>query len=274
MSVIRLLVIGALFIFAGHVAATPYSFSVDHIMLLGNLAGFVEDEFDDGVLAPWEVDDPTAIESGGVVTLSNPGNIDSYQIGNYFITEEQSEIRLVDNLGVEDGGGDFIGTSRWLPIVPEPNQLFRMRTYIDYPVSSSEVSIDIGVANIDNLFSDIFGIQAGLSIFAHEQTEDIGGGSIQLFPIAAEDIRDSILLSMYFDDSHDLFRGSFSIDGGVTILSPFDPFSVEMHEAVFDGWELTAVSYEVESVPEPSTYLLMITGLAGLGFTCWRKIKI
>jgi hypothetical protein len=47
-----------------------------------------------------------------------------------------------------------------------------------------------------------------------------------------------------------------------------------MHEAVFDGWELTAVSYEVESVPEPSTYLLMITGLAGLGFTCWRKIKI
>jgi hypothetical protein len=270
LSVIRVLMIGMLSVTIGRANATPYAFSVDEILLLGNIPGFAEDNFDDGVMAPWEVDHPTAIESSGVVTLSNPGDIDSFQIGNYLITEEVSEIRLIDNLGVENGAGDFVTTSRWLPIVPAQTQLYGMSTYLDSPLDVYTRAINIGIINVGPLFGDIFEAPAGLGIYFQQDLSGIDVEYTQLFPIDADDITDSILFSTYFDDSTDLFTGSFSLDGGATFLSPFTPIYTQMNEAVFDGWELNAISYDVQSVPEPTSFLLMATGLVGVGF-CRKK---
>jgi hypothetical protein len=272
LSVIRVLMVCMLFVTIGRANATPYAFSVDQTLILGNVPGFVEDNFDDGVMAPWVIDYPTAIESGGVVTLSNPGDSDSFQIGNYLITEEESEIRLEDNLGVVNGAGDFIATSRWLPIIPAHTQIYGMSTYLDSPLDVYTGAIHIGIINVGPLFGDIFDTPAGLGIFFQEDLEGIDVEYTQLFPIDADDISDSILFSTYFDDSTDLFTGSFSLDGGATFLSPFTPIYTHMNEAVFDGWGLHAISYDVQSVPEPATFLLMATGLAGFGFFARKKL--
>jgi hypothetical protein len=242
------------------------------ILLLGNVPGFAEDEFDDGIMAPWVIDDPTAIESGGVVTLSNPGDIDTFLDGNYLITEEESEIRFEDNLGVEDGAGDFLSLSEWLPIVPAQNQLYAMRIHMDRPLDEDLGSINIGIVNVGPLMGDAHGVPAGLSIFFEENLEASEIENRQIFPVEAEDITDSILFSLYFDDSTDLFTGGFSLDGGAMFQSPFAPIHRQMNEVVFDGWELNAASYDYQTVPEPTTLLLMATGLAGLGFTGRKKL--
>jgi hypothetical protein len=265
--------IGVLFITSSSVGATPYAFSVDQILLLGNVPGFAEDEFDDGIIAPWEIDDPTAIESGGVVTLSNPGDIDTSQYGNYLLTEEESEIRLKDNLGVEDGAGDFIVISKWLPILPAQTQLYGMRTHLDRPFDVDLGSINIGIVNIGPLFGDYYGVSDGLSIFFQEYLVDTDVEYTQLFPVDAEDVTDSIQFSLYFDDSTDLFTGGFSLDGGATFQNPFTPVHMQMSETVFDGWELHAISYDVQRVPEPTTLLLTTLGLAGAGFARRRMSK-
>lgn len=274
LSVIRALVIGGLFIVAGRVAATPYAFSVDQIMLQGNVPGFAVDDFDDGIIAPWAISFPTVVESGGVVTLSNPGKIDISLFDNYLVSEEESVLRLNDNLGVIDGAGEFVVQSKWLPIVPAQDQFFSMCTFLDNPFGVELESINIGIFNIDPLLADLFGVPAGLTIFFEESFEEPDMEIRQLFPVAAEDIRDNILFSLYFDDSNDLFTGEFSLDGGATFQSPFDPIYVDMSEVVFSGWAFNAVSHDIQAVPEPSTLLLMTTGLAGLGFARWKKMKI
>jgi hypothetical protein len=270
-SVVLKMMVGALFIMAGRVDATPYSFSVDQAMLLGNVPGFAVDEFDDGVLAPWWVDHPTVIESGGFATLSNPGDFDSTQVGGYLFTEEESELRLSDNLGVIDGAGDFTTISKWLPAVPEQNQMFGMSIHIvDSSFHMDLSSIDIGILNIGPLMADALDLSEGLAIFFNEDSTEL---NIHLFPIIAEEITDNLLFSLYFDDSADMFSGEFSLDGGLTYQSPFAPIYTPMDGAVFDGWELYANSYDVAPVPEPSAYLLMLTGLVGLGFVGKSKIN-
>jgi hypothetical protein len=275
LSIIRVLMIGVLFITVGRVNAIPYTFSVDQIMLLGNVPGFVEDEFDDGVIAPWEIDHPTAIESGGVVTLSHPGDSESAQFGNYLVTRETSQIRLTDNLGVEDGAGDFLVASRWLQVVPAQNQVFDMRTHLESTLDEDLDAINIGMFNAGPLLAELAGLPTGLNVFfAEDDSEDATPTNTQFFPITAEDIMGDILFSLYFDDSTDLFTGGFSLNGGVTFQHPFTPIHLQMSEVEFDGWELNANAYDVRSVPETSTFLLLATGLISLGLAGREKIKV
>ena len=52
-----------------------FSYSVDRFEVTGNSQGTRFDEFDDGLVAPWDTFLGTAVEQGGTVTLKNPGTV-------------------------------------------------------------------------------------------------------------------------------------------------------------------------------------------------------
>jgi hypothetical protein len=91
LSISKLLIV-SLVIIVGRANATPYAFSVDQIVLTGNAPGYAEDEFNDGIIAPWLITHSTVTESAGVVTFSNPGVIEISQFKNYLVIDEESEM--------------------------------------------------------------------------------------------------------------------------------------------------------------------------------------
>jgi hypothetical protein len=275
LSICKLL-IGALVLMTGSVNATPYAFSIDQIMLTGNVPGYAEDEFNDGIIAPpWLINNPTVRESGGVVTFSNPGVITINQYNNYLIIDEESEIVTDSNLGIEDGLGDFDVTSKWVPIFPTQNQLYGMSVHIAKPLHEDSFFINIEVIDIGPLMADIFGVSAGLNVMFGQDVDgkEIDEDNLQFISIKAEDVTDNILLSMNFNDSADLFSGEFSLDGGATFMSPFSPISTQMSDAVFESFGLYGDSLDIQTIPESSTILLLITGLFGLGFVGRKRSK-
>lgn len=269
------LLIGALVLIAGSVNATPYAFSVDQIVLTGNAPGYAEDEFNDGIIAPWLINNPTVTESGGVVTFSNPGVTTINQYNNYLVIDEESEIITNNNLGIEDGLGDFDTTSKWVPILPTQNQLYGMGVHIEKPLHEDSFFINIEVINIGPLMADIFGVSAGLNIMFIQDVDGkaIDEDNLQFYSINAEDVKGNILLSVNFNDGADLFSGEFSLDGGATFLSPFSPISTQMSDAVFENWGLYGDSLDIQTIPESSTILLLTTGLFGLGFVGRKRFK-
>ncbi len=109
--------------------AATYSFSVDHFRVVGNLPGDVADDFNDGSIDPlWEIYDPTIVESGSTVSFSSPGTIETpIQIGTQSIlSTEMSYIgsKFPGSLQMQNGLGDFQGTSTWTAIVPSSNQFY------------------------------------------------------------------------------------------------------------------------------------------------------
>jgi hypothetical protein len=264
LSISLLLAIGSLLIMAGRVDATPYSFSVDRFEFVGNLPGYFVDEFDDGVLAPWILSDGTAAESGGVITLSDPGFVSGpVRFKHLFLTTEVSTVFLPVFQLIADGAGDFQATSTWVPVVPAQNQFYSMHAAISTLAGADLQLIELGVTNAGPLIADALGISAGLYITF---STSVGGGidvPTQFATIAEGDITGDILLSLFFDDIADQFTGAFSLDGGATVRS-FAPFESRLGEGIFDNWEFAVGSVDAQVIPEPSTLLLLASGLAGL----------
>jgi hypothetical protein len=252
--VVRVLMIGTLLIITSRVDATPFAYSVDQVMVEGNLPGIAIDNFDDGILAPWILDKGTAVESGGVVTLSNPGNVISFLVDHYLVTSEESEITLDDSsVAIEDGAGDFIATSTWVSAVPAQNQRFSMLLDIEQPLGVDFELITLGIVNIGPLLADVLGSSEGLYIGFGNDVVGLTIEKTQLFPIAEGDITGDILFSLIFDDITNQVTGAFSLDGGTTFQSPFDPIYSQISEGVFADWELVATSLDIQVVPEPDS---------------------
>lgn len=263
---ITILWIGALLIMTGRVNATPYSFIVDRFEVVGNLPGNVVDEFDDGSLDPlWEIREPggptAVVEAGGVVTFSNPGSV---EIEDGLLRREFSHIysRPSSTLLVEDGAGDFHGTSTWAPIIPGQNQFYHMNLIRHFHFES----IGIAVTNFMPGVADHFGVPAGPSVILAREFD------VQGVPIMPGDIIGDIALRLAFDDDANLYTGAFSLDGGATFLSPFSAVTPTPGGPSLADWRLGAESWEV--IPEPSAFLLLGSGLAGLaGFGRKRLFK-
>lgn len=124
------------------------------------------------------------------------------------------------------------------------------------------------MANVGPILADIFNLSEGLNIIFESET----GAAPQLFPIAAGDITDNIQFALIFNDDTDLFTGAFSLDGGTTYQNPFNPIYSHLDHAVFADWELNATSIDVQAVPEPTTFLLMATGLVGFDLARRKKL--
>ncbi len=235
------------------VDAAPYTFSVDRFESVGNLPGTFVDDFNDGVIGPnWEIDDPTAIESGGVVIFSNPGTPSSMTLGNLNISSQMSYISTRSPFLLADGQGDFSGTSTWSPIIPGMNQFYGMHISVE----GTNEDIGIGVYNFDTSLADFFGITPGLAVY-FLRTNDVSAGDFdaQSFSIDPADITSSILLRLSFDDDTNQFTGGFSLDGSTPDQGQFSSMAPTAPGNEFT-WSLGTESWDVTPVPIPGAIWL------------------
>ena len=195
-------------------AAADYSFKLDRFEVSGQVNE--SDEFDDGLVEPWEIHDPTVEESGGFLSLSSPGTVIGGVLDGFYYLNEMSFIGSNPRFVVENGQGDFTGISRWSPIIPGVNQWYEME--VCYEVQQDpRISIDIsvGVANWDSEFAGIMGIDPGLGISFY-----LSGDTFiwQHILISEDDLTsaDAVLLKLDFYDDTDEFRAGFSLDGGAS----------------------------------------------------------
>jgi hypothetical protein len=203
-----------------------FSASADRFEIDGNAFGPADgvldqvDEFDDGVLAPnWSVLLGTAIESGGVLTLRDPG------VDISLVPGAPLDISNVENTtDVSNGEGNFTATSYWTGPPVGTNTQIHFQLYGIGPVIEAA---GLTFANLDANGGG-GGLPVGYSVSQEVTFLGSGGGVPQqdTVPINAADITGSIVLRMAFDDATDTMLCTFSLDGGATFQSPFPPLHV------------------------------------------------
>lgn len=265
-----LFALAALLFFAAtsHAQTLPYSFDVDAFSVPER---GIFDDFDDGVLSPsWNGNNlGTSVESGGTLTLSNPGAF------GFLPTPIVNEFSIIDGQGISiDLSGDFTATSVWLPSVPAFSQSMNMTLgSLDF-VTGLVHQLTVGVSDRPSGVASVLGGDAGLTVDVLDVVRDAGGNIVSLsrssLPISAAAITDDILLQLVFDDAADTLTPQVSLDGGATTLSPFTSVPWQFQ---FGGFALAATS---TVIPEPGTALLLSTGLlltAGASHRSYRSLE-
>lgn len=262
--------LGAILLMAGGaVEAATYSFTLDRFNVAGNLPGTVTDDFDDGSLSPfWEVYDPTIVESGTTATFSNPGTLDGpFQLGVLTLSSEMSYMGSTSpgSLQMQNGSGDFVGTSTWSAVLPGPNQLFEMG--VDN-VSTDE-GFSILVHNFDAAIANELGVPEGPGV-TFGRFGDVSNGDFETQGISfiPGDITGDILLRLAFNDATNTFSASFSLDGSDNYLTPFTDIATSAGTQEF-GWSIGAESMSV--VPVPAAAWFFGSALIGLVSLTRRK---
>jgi hypothetical protein len=202
-------------------SALPFSSSVQRFEADGNAYGSADgvfdlvDEFDDGVLAPnWTLLLGTAVESGGVLTLRDPG----VTIPLVGLPQEISAVESTEE--VANGAGDFVITSYWDPAPLPSNRQFFFQIYGTSPVIEAS---GLTVSNLDATTAASSGLPTGYSV-QFSRVFPIGNEEppvSSVVPIDPAAISGPIVLRLSFDDVTDLLTASFSLDGGTTFQSPF-----------------------------------------------------
>jgi len=206
----------------GAATALTFSSSCDLFEVDGNEFGSADgvfdfiDEFDNGTSAPeWGVLLGTAVESGGKVTMRNPGV--AVQLGP--ATLEISTIEAEEH-GISDGSGDFTMTSDWGTTLPGTNSEFHMQLYAISPI------IEAAGLTVNNLSPEVAqgGQLTGYSVTA-SVTQGFGGSFTTIeshsVAISPASITGHIVLRMTFDDATNMLTCAFSLDDGTTFQTPF-----------------------------------------------------
>jgi hypothetical protein len=263
--------------FAEH---TDFEYKVDRFEITGNLPGSVFDEFDDGTLAPWRQLFGTTTEAGGYAILSNPGTHQPMP-GYSNIVMDRSDIQSPWAWRVQEGAGDFIGTSTWLPVIPDlPGGFYTMS--LDYELTPLlRELVLIGVPNFTPAIQAAGpGGPAGLQFiqlrWVYEYEAGVfGDGSIEeseSYLFDPEDLTGDVMLRLAFDDTTNQITASFSMDGGAVFQSPFTPMQSSLPSAGEAVWMLSGdPATLVSTVPaiQPTgltavAVLLLTFGLAGI----------
>ena len=209
------------------------------------------DDFNDGVLFPWEIFEPTAYESNGFMTLSDPGVLEIFQINNYTFNIETSRIYfdIPAHAPIINGGSDFTASSIWTfeTAIPSKNQLYYLESDIENGPIDLETII-IGVLNTGPALADALefaGFEEGLYILFQIVNDDGSLWINQTYHFDEDDVTGNIILSLEFDAFTKQYTGAFSLDGGNTFHKPFEPVVTNIDQGYFSKWELTAESWEV-----------------------------
>jgi hypothetical protein len=248
---------------------TTFEYRAERFEVSGNLPGFIADEFDDGIVSPWTPRFGTIYEENGHMVLTDPG-VHSIFPGAPNIILDRSDVDAPATYNVQDGFGDFTAISEWLPVIPDlPGGLYG--TMMMNPLSPTTVeTISLHVLNISQAIVDesphggVAGLQIAQSRLVFETGGNTGTVTYQenhLFdPV---DLTGNVVMRLSFNDSNNQMTQSFSLDGGSTFHSPFTPIPTTLDAGIAPArWQL--IGDPATLIPEPSTALLLSTGLLGL----------
>ncbi len=204
-----------------------YQYQVDSFKVIGNDPGNEIDEFDDNVLNGWFIEECTAVESGGFVTLMTPGQPSGpSEFGGIFIEGERSSIYTLDTrFDVTGGNGNFMATSRWAKAVPGLNQFFGMELTIFWGETKQEFAEEIGlnIINFEPTIADALGIPSGLAMWFLKSDATVT--EFQVVPISEKLITGDILFRLSFIDATDEITAEFSLNGTTFFKREFAPYA-------------------------------------------------
>ena len=236
-----------------------FEFKVDAFTVDGNLPAGKTDDFDDGVLNGWGVDEGTAEESGGAAILKSPGASGAIQLGGQWVSSETTEIDTTEFDISLQGAGNATATSSWLPdVLPKVNELYSMSATIVFFNSDSSVvgaqKFDVYIINSDSDLAGLVGLTQGLYLGFERQLADSDGNRTterRFAPISLSST-DELVLQLVFDEAAYQFQAAYSVNGGA-FQSPIDPWDINppSPNAGFWKWDLRAQDFTV--IPEPTT---------------------
>lgn len=260
------------------VRAEPFSYDFERFTASGD-PGTLVDDFNDGTLAPlWVIKEGTAVESGGTLTLSDPGtsfNIIDLSNGLNLLTE-LSQVLVDPSSGASaaDGFGDFVLEVELLQTVL-PVGHFVALTF----GAGLDQAFSVAYTNTPPDIAAIAGVSAGLLFQLAEIDVAVNGvtelvaNSIQVQQVltTAGAITGNIHLRLAFTDATDTFTATASQDGGASFF--FVGSGTANTTGWVGGWLIGADSRTIVPAPVPALApsslallaTLLVLGLAALG---------
>jgi hypothetical protein len=211
--------------YAGSVAATIFSYQVDRFELDGNPRGPMDgtldfvDDFNGTDPSPnWYRAYGTVTEHDGSLFLTDPGTAFPNPDG------QLTDLSIASSAYpyVQDGSGNFTATAYWVPLLPPAGHHYHFSIYTFGNVQYFNEIVGLGFLGLGD---------GRYAIEQHVTEINLAQGiyhnlvSVQ-HPIDAADLTRNLGMRLAFDDATNMVTTSFSLDGGATWQSPFDPASV------------------------------------------------
>jgi hypothetical protein len=270
-------VLSVLVVASGNSHAQTFSYDFDSWSGSGN--GFGEsgviDDFNDGDLMDWTIENGTAIVSGGVLNLRDPGSLFTAHFPSFDLVSFLSHVVRDDGAFLADGLGDFtVTTAIKQTLIPVD----------DY------VGLNVGTA-APHYFIALVVQNFGPEIGAQEEFEEGLSAALYINAISSIDspteatvssvasvrtsfnpveITGDIHLRLDFNDAANEFTGSFSTDGGGS-------FTTIGTLPMVAGWGgLAGLSADPRQLLPASVPVLSLAGivalLSALGPTAYRRL--